>query len=327
MRTLFTNEDMSNLLQDVFNENTIDVTLIDADTQEKTDSDMVSYLNVEFYNWWRHATTSVEDRIENGTNVFEAWKDSLNYSMDKSFALIEQTDEETIASQDIVGATIRGRTTFLCNADKITNLEYYMRYLKSIYTGNPIKRQTTNGSYVLGYLTLGVLLYDSEPEMTQYGEMITAVVNWNFSYMEVAGTYGDVALTLSLDDTNYYDMAITKYTWQNIFTTEAVPTSNRVDLTGFIVKAISHNLTIAFFDFDNSLVNALNSVFWALNAVEIDNVSQSTQDVNIPIYVKAVVNNHTYKYKMVLTDMQKVFSNNDFTISSITLKGWGKGGS
>lgn len=326
MRTMFTNEDMANLLTDIYNENTIDVTLIDEVDNTKTDSDMVSYLNIEFYTWWQHAKTSVEERIDSGANVFEAWRDSLNLSIGKGYALIEQTDEETITSQDIVGATISGRTTFLCPANKITNLEYYMRYLKGLYTGKPIERETLNGSKVIGYLTLGVLLYDAEPEMTQLGETIVAVVNWKFSYMEVAGTYSDVALTISLDDSTYYDLAITKYTWQNIFTKEAVPTANRADLTGFLVKAISHTITIAFFDFDKTLNNALNSVFWGLNAIEIDNVAQTTQNVNIPVYIKAVVDNHTYKYKMVLTDMEKVFSNNDFTISSITLNGWGKVG-
>ena len=331
MRTIFTNEDMSSLLQDVFNDNTIDVTLIDADTEEKTESDMVSYLNVEFYTWWRHATSSAEDRIDSGANVFESWKDSLNYSMDKSFALIEQTDEETISSQDIVGATILGRTTFLINANKVSNLEYYIRYLKGLYTGKPITRQASNGKTIAGYLTLGVLLYDTEPEQTQYGNMITAIMNWKFAYMKRAGNYSDIPITFSLDNTNYYDMIITKYNWQNIFTTEAVPRAGRVDLTGVITTAITQNVTISFFDFDESefAYKLNNDYFWNLGAIEIDDEKTETQDVNIPIYVKVSKlygsAMRIYKYKFVLTDFQKVLVNNDFTISSITLKTWGKG--
>lgn len=326
MRTIFTNQDMANLFTDVFKNNTIDVDLIDEYTGAKTESDMVSYLDVEFYTWWTQVKTSLEERIDEGKNVYEAWKDSLNNSLGKSFALIEQTDEETIASQDIVGATVYMRTTFLCDANKITELEYYLRYLKGIYTGKPIKRETSSGDNIVGYLTLGVLLYDNQPEMYQNGKSIVATVNWRFSYMQVAATYDDVKLTISLDDTNYYDMPITKYTWQNIFAKEPVPTANRVDLTGFIIKSISHAVTISFFDFEKTLTTAINEIFWDLNAIEIDGVAQTTQNVNIPVWLKATIGSKVRKYKCVLTDMQKVFSNNEFVISSISLSGWGKVG-
>ena len=472
MRTIFTNQDMANLLTDVFKDNTIPVDLIDADTNERTESDMVSYLDIEFYTWWQHAKTSVEERIDTGANVLEAWRDSLNFSLGKSFALIEQTDEETIASQDIVGATVYMRTTFLIDASKVTNLEYYLRYLKGLYTGKPIKRETSSGENVVGYLTLGVLLYDTQPEMTQVGEMIQATINWRFAYMGVAGTYSDVNITLSLDGTNYYEMPLTKYTWQQMFTKQAVPTSKRVDKTGFIVQSISQQVTLAFFDFHNQLNTDLSKIFWRLSAdivnerfgsaiekdkyspsisalpayhsiyskdfvtpqtfyinsqnlmrvkfdmkivetdvnttskiridlyykhsgianvllsrkeitdlvvktnetisidtnmlfdqltqnlildiddndsirmtislyqngdipssIKFDSVSilyftyaPEAQKVNIPIFVKCKTDDSEYTYKCVLTDMQKVFQNNDFTISSITLNGWGKAG-
>ena len=327
MRSFFSNEDMATLLTDVFKNNTLDVTLIDEDTQEETQSDMVSYLSVEFYTWWNHAQSAIQDMQYSGQSIRDAWKESLNYSIGKSYALIEQTDEETIASEDIVGASVYGRITFMIDANKISNLEYYLRYLKNEYTGKPVKRETTNGDSVVGYLTLGILLYDQEPQMTQVGEVITASINWKWSYMQLAGTYSDVALQLSLNGVTYYDMTITKYTWQNIFTKESVPTANRPDLTGFLVKSISHTVTLSFYDFDKDLTNVLNGVFWGLNAVEIDNVATTTQNVNIPIYLEATIGEHTYIYKCVLTDMQKVFQNNDFTISSITLNGWGKVGS
>ena len=326
MRAFFSNEDMKNLIVDTFNNNTIDVTLIDADTQEETQSDMVSYLNVKFYTWWEHANSMYQNRQEQGLNVYESWLDSLNLSMKKSYALIEQTDEETISSQDIIGATIKGRITFLASANKVVNLEMYLRYLKSQFTGKPIERTTYDGTKVVGYLTLGVLLYDNAPEQTQLGETIIATINWQWSYMQLAETYDNVALSMSLDNTNFYSIPLTKYTWQNIFTTESVPTANRVDLTGFLAKSISHAVTLAFFAFDKTFVQSLNDLFWRLNAVEIDGVATTTQSVNIPIWLKAVVGTHTYKYKCVLTEFEKVFSNNDFTISSMTLKGWGKVG-
>lgn len=330
MRTFFSNEDMAKLLEDVYKENTLPVTLIDEVDETEKDSDMVSYLNVEFYTWWQHAKTSIDELAENGGNIRESWKQSINYSVGKSYALIEQLDEETIASQDISGATIMGRITFMIDANKIKNLEYYTRYLKSEYTGKPIKRETFTGEKVVGYLTLGILLYDQEPQMTQVGEVIVATLNWKFNYLAVAGTYDDVTLAISLNgdvDANYKEMPLIKYVWQNKFVKEGVPTAARVDLAGTLIKAISLGVTISFYDFEKELTTAINSVFWRLGAIKKNGTTLSTQSVNIPVYLRATIDEDTYTYKMVLTDMQKVFANNEFTISSISLDTWGKVGS
>lgn len=329
MRTFFSNEDMAKLLIDVYNQSDIEVGITIEETGEHIETTAVSYLDVQFYTWWEHVKTMLEENIDIGANLRETWKDSLEKSIGKSYALIEQLDEETISSQDISGATISGRITFLVDANKIDVLEEYMRHIKSKYTGNPIKCETLNGEMVVGYLTLGILLYDQEPMQAQNGEVIAVTLNWKFNYLEVAGTYGDVKLEISLDgdvDANYKEMPIIKYTWQNIFTKESVPTAERVDLAGFIVKAISLGVTISFYDFEKELTNAINSVFWRLGAIKKNGIVLPKQDVNIPIYLKATIGEDDYTYKCVLTDMQKVFSNNEFTISSITLNGWGKVG-
>lgn len=329
MRTFFSNEDMAKLLIDVYNQSDIELGLTIEETGEHIETTAVSYLDVQFYTWWEHVKTELEKNVDRGADLRETWKDSLSNSLGKSYALIEQLDEETISSQDISGATISGRITFLVDANKIDVLEEYMRHIKSKYTGNPIKRETLNGDMVVGYLTLGILLYDQEPMSAQNGEVIAVTLNWKFNYLELAGTYGDVKLAISLNgdvDANYKEMPIIKYTWQNIFTKEAVPTAQRVDLSGFIVKAISLGVTLSFYDFDKELTHAINSVFWRLSAVKKNGVVLPTQAVNIPIYLKATIGEDVYVYKCVLTDMQKVFSNNEFTISSITLNGWGKVG-
>ena len=330
MRSYFTNEDLARLIIDEYNENNVDVTLIDEQTKEQTDTTMVDYLNVEFVTWYEHAKTSMDRIIENGGNVLESWKESLSYALGKNYALIEQTDEEAIMSQDINGATVYGKITFMCDVGKIVNLEAYLRSIKSALTGKPIKRETANGGEVVGYLTLGILMYDAEPEMTQVGEVIECSLNWKWTYMQLAGTYSDVKFEISLDGTNYHEMLITKYTWKNIFTKEAVPTAERVDLTGFIVKAISQSVTIAYFDFDSQLTKLLNGTFWGLGAYAIKGpedltpVVQTVQAVNIPVYTRLTIDGYEYYYRHILTDMEKVFVNNEFTISSIALNGRGK---
>lgn len=330
MRAFFSNEDMANLLIETFEKNTIGVDLIDEELGTRTLSDMVTYLGINFYKWWQVAQSATDELINNGGNVREAWKESLNNSIGKSYALIEQLDEETIASQDISGATIIGRITFMVDANKITNLEYYLRYLKNKFTGNPIKTEASNGTDIIGYLTLGILLYDQQPETTQVGEVIVASLNWKFNYLQIASTYADIKLELSLNgnvDGNYKDMPMIKYTWQNIFTKEAVPTAARPDLAGVLVKAISLTTTISYYDWDNSITDELNELFWDLNALEIDGTTQSVRSVNIPVYLRVTIGTKKRVYKCVLTDMQKVLTNNEFNVSSITLTGWGKVGS
>jgi len=329
MRAFFSNEDMANLIEQTFKDNTIDVDLVDEVTGTKTQSDMVSYLNVKFYKWWEHMQTAMERDLEQGRGVRDSWKSSLEYSIGQSYALIEQLDEETIISQDISGATILGRITFLIDANKVSNLEFYMRYLKSKFTGNPIKTASFDGTQIVGYLTLGILLYDQEPEMYQNGECIVATLNWKFNYLQIAKTYSDIKLELSLNgnvDGQYKEMPMIKYTWQNIFTKESVPTAMRVDMAGMLVKAISLATTISYYDWDNSITEDLNALFWDLNAIEIDGTAQATRDVNIPVYLRITIGTKKRVYKCVITDMQKVLANNEFNISSITLNGWGKVG-
>ena len=329
MRAFFSNEDMANLIKDIFNQNTFTVDLVDEVTQTRTESDIVSYLGINFATWWEHVQTAVEDDMDRGMGIRESWKRSIEKSIGKSFALIEQLDEETITAQDFSGATISGRVTFLIDANKISNLEYYLRYLKSKYTGNPINKSTFDGTQIIGYLTLGILTYDQGPAQYQNGESIVATINWKFNYLQVAGVYSDTKLEISLEgnvDAKYKEMPMIKITWQNMFTKEAVPTAARPDLAGMIVTAISLGTTISYYDWNDSVASELNELFWDLNAIEIDGTPQPVRDVNIPVYLRITKGTKKRVYKCVITDLQKVLVNNEFNISSITLNGWGKAG-
>ena len=56
----------------------------------------------------------------------------------------------------------------------------------------------------------------------------------------------------------------------------------------------------------------------------MDGKIKSVGDINIPVFIKIVSGGHSYVYKDVIDNMQKMLTNNDFNISSITTKGWGK---
>ena len=53
-------------------------------------------------------------------------------------------------------------------------------------------------------------------------------------------------------------------------------------------------------------------------------LTEACSILNIPVYIRIKSNKHTYVFKDMVDQMQKVITNNDFNISSITLKGWGK---
>ena len=328
MRNIFSNEDMKNFLEDLFKNNSYNETIEDINTGVQKEVNIVNYLNIDFYSWWKQDQTMIEKLMDEGGDIREAWKSSLQYSMNKSYALVEQLDEESIVSEDIDGATIKGRITFMINANKVANLESYTRYLKSLFLGTPITINTSIGDKIRGYLTLGILLTEQEIEMTQVGKVMQVSLNYKFSYMKFAETYNDVRFQISLDNVNFYDLVISKYSVQNIVTTQAVPTANRPDLTGELGQAISKTITLTYFDFNSEICELLSNVFFEMGAIQIDDVDTNVQNVNIPIWVKLTRKNKNknYLYKMMLKDNSKIFNNNEFTIATLTLRGWGKVG-
>lgn len=356
MRTLFTSYDVKEIIKKLFNgnlelskasngsvayqnENSEKILLIDEDNGQRTEKDLAEYLNIKFYSWKNRLVEKSEHslRDEPQFRVFEEWVESLNLSMNESYALVELIDEEVTASQDIDSATKIGRITFLVQADKITNLDYYVSKIRNKYLGNPQGIQNSYGEIVKAYLTIGTLLYDEEPSTIQLGECVVVSCNFRISYLTNALSYNDTEVEISLngDDeydengdivgtTNYLKMPLTKMTWQNVFTTKALPTAQRPDLTGYVATALSNVKTLSFYDFNKELSMAFNDLFWKCSCFRYDGVVETRKDVNIPVYVRITSNGHKYVFKDMIDQMEKVITNNDFNISSITLKGWGK---
>lgn len=362
MRTIFTTEDVKNITEKIFNGNlavyraskgTIEydnpnseiITIKDESDNIIEEKDLADYLNIKFYNWKERLISkddkSLDERSE--LTVFEDWVQSLNFSMNESYALIEKIDEEVTASQDIDSAVITGKMTFLVQTDKIKNLDYYVTKIRNIYLGNPQDIQNSYGDIVKAYIMIGSLSYDQEPFMTQLGETIIVSCNFRISYLNDALTYNDIKIEISLDgddlydengkivdelgnetETKYLTMPLTKVTWQNVFTTRAIPTAQRPDLTGYIASSLSNVKTLTFFDFNKDLSNLFNSLFWRCNCYRFNGAVSESRDVNIPVFIRVTIGDNFYVYKDIIDQMEKIITNNDFNISSITLKGWGK---
>lgn len=356
MRTIFTIEDIKNIIENIFNGNlkqsrlsngTISysnpnsetIRLVDEDDGTFKDVDIAEYLNVSFYNWKERLVSKSDESIDDQPtlSVFETWVQSLNFSMNEAYALVEKIDEEVTASQDIDSSTITGKITFLIQTDKIKNLDYYVTKIRNNFLGVPQDIQNSFGDKIKAFIMIGALNYDQEPFTMQLGECLIVSLNFRLSYLADALTYSDTEIQISLNgddtydengniigETKYLTMPITKASFQNIFGTNAVPTSSRPDLTGFIASSISNAKTLTFFDFNKELTMKFNDLFWSCSAYRINGKITAVKDVNIPIYIKIKSNGNSYVYKDVIDNMQKSLTNNDFNISSISLKGWGK---
>lgn len=354
MRTVFTTEDVKNLIENIFNgnlaqhrlskgeveyvnENSEKVVVIDEESGEKIkEIDLAEYLNISFYNW-KQRLVNTDDNIEDTDqriSVFEAWLKSLNFSLNKSYALVEVIDEDVVASQEIDSSTIFGRITFLIQADKIKNLEYYNTKIRNKFLGVPQDIQNSFGEIIKSYILLGSLVYDQEPLMTAIGECVIVTSNFKVSYLGDAQTFNDTKVEISLtgDDlyyedgsivgtTKYMEMPITKYTWQNIWTLQPQPMANRPDLTGHIATAISCVKTLTFYDFNKELINAFNEMFWNCSCVKKNGRISQIKEINEPIYIRITNKGNTYVYRDVIDTMEKSMTNSDFNICSITLRG------
>jgi hypothetical protein len=271
------------------------------------------------------------------------WVESLNYSLNQTYGLVETVNEEIYPSQDIDSVSKFGAITFLVPTNKVENLEYYMLKLRTYYAGNPEKIQNQAGDKLTTYILLGTLEYMAEPEMTPFGEVIECKMAYTISYLNEVFNYADMDFQLSFNGDDLYDesgnivdsagdptttkyltMPLIKSTIQDIFTSDPVPRYAMSNLTGIICKAITFVNTISFYDWNLTLTNQMNGFFWGISADRINGIKQVIKSTNIPVYLRVIIDGDSYTYILVVTGMDKVIENGKSNITSLTIKTYGK---
>ena len=347
MRTNFNSEDIKNIVDHIFNgnlriskaskgsityenPNSEQITLKDPEDGSTQNGDLAEYLDIHFYTWKERLEE--HDKDVDGSETYEDWVKSFDWSMNQAYALVEKEDEEATASQDIDNASIMGKITFLVQTNKIKNLDYYVSKIRNAYLGVPQEIQNSHGNIIKAYIMIGALNYEQEPTMTQLGEVIQVSSNFTITYLTNALSWTDYKIEISLDgdvEDAYMEMPITKATLQDIFTSNALPTITHPDQTGFVASSLSSVKTFSFYDFNKRLSMRLNDLFLSYPAYKIDGALTQVRDVNIPVFIRITCpdadgNIKKYIYKDMVDNMQKVMTNSDFNISSITTKTWGK---
>lgn len=330
-KTLLTQEDIKNIFKNLFYEAENDEGIAITDEYEtETEESIQKFLNVNFYSWKERVVDRGINEFEQRYVPFESWANSLNVSLNTAYALVETDNAEATPSEDIDSASIEATVTFIIQTNKISTLDYYCAKLKNAYLGKPNDIINIYGDKVKAYFHIGSLLYDQEPEMTQMGEVIICSLKFLVTYLEDARNYTDTEIYLALnketEPTNeeWEQMPFTKLTWQALITSTPVPTQKAPYRLGFLGTSVALTKTFSFFDFNKSLTNKFNSLFWRLGAYKINETVVDYANVNIPIWIKVVSEGNVYIYKDMVETLEKVISNSDFNVCSITLKGYGK---
>ena len=283
MRTILTTQDIVEMFKNMFIDNNEEILLKHRPDGEEESVKLYEYLNLHLYAW-KNRLVEI-----NGSQIYYgAWSESLDYSMGQTYGLVEKENETAVASSDIDSNTIEGTITFNVPSNKINNLDYYIQKIRNVYLGNPQTIQNRYGNNISSFIVIGLLRYDTEPQMTPYGEMIEASVGFSISYINDAETYKDTKIELSLDnEASYLTMPICGVTFKTMFTTTPVPTASLPNMTGVLSSAVTTGVTISFYDWNLTLSKSINEILYGIGAYKINNVAQIIKRNKYPSIFKS----------------------------------------
>lgn len=325
MKVLFTNEDFKDFVAQDFADNTENMRVVDEDG-ESIDVDIADYLNVEFYDWSNRLTAAGDEPITSSVDggIYEQWLTSINASLNKAYALVEITNDEVTASPDLDNGTVAGQITFIIQSSKIKLLDYYIRLLRRNAMGVPKELTTSDDEKITTMWHYGILSYDEEPQMLQFGECIVARCGFTVSYINAANTYNDMQIEMSFfNENSYAPLRLSKMSWQLLGAASGVTPQNRPDLSGAIITSLQAVKTLTFFDFkDSDVVKQVRNILLTACAYKIDGQLSSQTEVNKKVFFKVTTDGHEYIYRDVLERVEMSLVNNDINVISIVLRNY-----
>lgn len=328
-KLILTASDLREIVKNVFSGNDeVPVISVVDENGNRAEKSLKDFLNIEFYSWKNRLVHINAGEFAKADD----WVTSLNFYMDKGYALVELTDKDLTASQNVDAGTIYGRITFLIQAHKADALDYLTAWLSSKYAGRPQTIQDALGNDFQVYMLFGQLLYNEEPDLEQFGEVIQCSCNFSISYMNNVETYHNDMYSLSFDNETYYEIPLSDGTQQSIYTGDMLPLQARPDISGRINSNSSNVLSFSFFDFKSDLVKELNKIYYGNASYSIDGtLIETPRDVNPVIYIKAKDYSNangdevpTYIYKMTIDSISKNVTNGTYLSTTLILRPYGK---
>lgn len=324
IKSVFTTQDVKDIIDSAFKEHTEQVTIKSGDVEQQVD--LQEYLNIQFYTFSQNL--GIYHNQEKRNEEFENWRSSLNMALNKSYAVVETTSEDSTISPDIDFVEKSGQITFIVQERKINQLDYYIQRLRSIYLGQPQKIKNNFGETLNLYLLIGTLQYDEEPSNTSYGKTIVCSVGFKVTYLTNALTYSDYDISLSFDNREYYHLPFNELSLQIIFANDSLPRYNKSDLAGVRNKTASFVASVSFYDFLKPIFQEINKRFMSFACNKLNGQDLPAQDINEIVYLKIKVNkgdesDNTDEYLFLCTydSIQKKIENASYSSMSLTLKG------
>lgn len=334
MKKQYTNYELMQIVKGIFNDSNNDFSIkLKNDNADIIEVDsIIDYLNVEFYTFKKDLKDFISGANDD-INVLNHWISSLNNSMNATFGLVEVTNNAPLTSEDIDGGVVDGRVSIIVQADKISNLDYYITTLRNKYVGVFEDLISDNKEYN-AHIVISGLNYDTEPFRSVLGQVLLVSFDISIAYMQKAQTYQNEKCLFSFDDENYYELPFSKANESLMFVGEQIIQQNKPDCSGSMNSSATNTWIITFWLFENNLfIKALQDKLYLYTCdkyITLDNNNEEVENarpicpVNIPIYIKRVRDDVTYIQKMVLSQFQKQYINNDFTIGILTLNRYAK---
>lgn len=317
-KSVFTTQNIKDIIDSAFKEHTEQIIIATNDKAETVD--LQEYLNIQFYTFSQNL--GVQKNQEKRQDEFDNWYSNLNMALNKSYALVETTSEDSTISPDIDFVEKTGQITFIVQERKINQLDYYIQRLRSIYLGQPQKIKNNFGDTLNLYLLIGTLQYDEEPSNTAYGKTIVCSIGFKITYLTNALTYTDYEVSLSFDNQNYYHLPFNELSLQIIFANDALPRYHKSDLAGVRNKTASFVASISFYDFLKPIFQEINKRFMLFACNKLNGQDLPAQDINELVYLKiGIQNENEYLFLCTYDNIQKKIENASYSNMSLTLKG------
>lgn len=332
MRKQFTNYELSKLVSDIFTSNDISFTITDSQSEQTSVDSIVDYLNIDFYSFRKELKDT--DLSSDMVSQLEQWYLSSANGLNHAYGLVEIEENSVMTSYDFDGGSIRATITIMIQSDKVSNLDYFITYIRNKYVGviEDLVDETTNTTYSTHLVFSNV--ESSEPTESAFGTASRVTIGLDLSYMEKSMTYQDERFGIALDfDTNgdltqFDGFPISRCSENIIFTGKAQIRQNTPNLSG----QVNANATLSF-TFTYWLLNSYETLqelddtmkglcysyryFRGTQATFIENTAQ---DINVPVYILR----NNLVYKMVVSSYTRDITNNDMTVITMKLSTYAK---
>ena len=330
MKRQYTDYELKELIKSLFTDNDFSITTTDSQNNITQVNSIVDYLNIEFY------TQKKDLRDSNYFNPFDIdsinqYVRSLGQSLKKAFGLVEITNNTPMTALDLDGGNLVGKVSIVIQTDRVANLDFYITYLRNKYVGVFEDIVSQDKTYTSHIVISG--LDKTEVYECALGQCITATFEISIAYLEKAETYQDDTFTISLDNTNFYSIPISRKTKSLIFTGKTQTRQDNPTQSGLVNASASVALDLTYWliesnDFFNELDLLMEKASCEHYTINSGVTPIRNNEVNIPVYAKTtrviVDTTYTFYHKYTITSYVKQYVNNDMTIVNLKLGTYAK---